>query len=354
VTVADPHSRRDAHRLSLEQRSRARRELGMFARRLGILLLALVGIIATGTIALALVEGVSVGYAFAWTLDTVTTLGAMPDPRDGAGRLIIILLELFGIGTLFYGLATVAEFFVSGQLSGLLDERRNHRMIASYSDHFIICGFGRVGRQVARDLGLAGVAYVVIDSNPVHRDQAAALGVRYLERNAAEDEVLVEAGIERARAVIACVDSDADNIFIVLTARGLRPELLIIARASAEDTERKLLRAGADRVISPYKTSGSEMARVALHPQVGGALQVADYRMEEIEVPSSCDGVGKTIEHVRGDAVIVAVRHTDGRLEPQPLPDAVIESGDMLVAIGRPGALERLESLFQRVTVPSS
>ena len=154
----------------------------------------------------------------------------------------------------------------------------------------------------------------------------------------------MSAGIERARAVIACVDSDADNIFISLTARELRPDILIIARASAEDSEKKLLRAGADRVISPYKTSGTEMARVALHPQVGGAVQVADYRMEEIDVPPSCEGVGKTIEQVRGDAVIVAVRHTDGRLEPQPAPDCVIEAGDMLVAIGTPAALERLET----------
>jgi len=166
--------------------------------------------------------------------------------------------------------------------------------------------------------------------------------------------VLLGAGIERARAVIACVDSDADNIFIVLTARGLRPDVLIIARASAEDSERKLLRAGADRVISPYKTSGTEMARVALHPQVAGALQVADYRMEEIEVPVSCEGAGKTIEQVRGDSVIVAVRHTDGRLEPQPAPESVIASGDMLVAIGRPMAIERLETLFQPVAVRSA
>ena len=331
-----------------------RRELRNFTRRLGILLAALVGVVVLGTIAFCITEGTSVGYSFSWTLDTVTTLGAMPDPHDTAGRVVVVLLELFGIGTLFYGLATVAEFFVSGQLSGLLEERRNQRMIDTYSDHFIICGFGRVGRQVARDLGVAGVKHVVIDTNPSHRERAEVLGLRYLESNAADDDVLLGAGIERARAVIACVDSDADNIFIVLTARGLRPDILIIARASAEDSERKLLRAGADRVISPYKTSGSEMARVALHPQVAGALQVADYRMEEIDVPVSCEGAGKTIEQVRGDSVIVAVRHADGRFEPQPAPESVIASGDMLVAIGRPVALERLETLFEPVTVRSA
>jgi voltage-gated potassium channel len=340
-------------RRALELRTR-RRELRMFARRLGILFSALAAVILLGTLGFAITEGSSVAYSFAWTLDTVTTLGSIQDPHDAGGRVVVVVLELFGIGTLFYGLATVAEFFVSGQLSGLLEERRTQRMIDAYSDHFIICGFGRVGRQVARDLGSAGVRHVTIDSNPSHREAAEAMGVRYIESYAADDEVLLSAGIERARAVIACVDSDADNIFIALTARELRSDILIIARASAEDSEKKLLRAGADRVISPYKTSGSEMARVALHPQVGGALQVADYRMEEIDVPPGCEGVGQTIEQVRGTSVIVAVRRTDGRLEAQPEPQSVIEAGDMLVAIGAPEALERLEGMFQPLAVSSS
>jgi voltage-gated potassium channel len=340
-------------RRALELRTR-RRELRMFARRLGILFSALAAVILLGTLGFAITEGSSVAYSFAWTLDTVTTLGSIQDPHDAGGRVVVVVLELFGIGTLFYGLATVAEFFVSGQLSGLLEERRTQRMIDAYSDHFIICGFGRVGRQVARDLGSVGVRHVTIDSNPSHREAAEAMGVRYIESYAADDEVLLSAGIERARGVIACVDSDADNIFIALTARELRSDILIIARASAEDSEKKLLRAGADRVISPYKTSGSEMARVALHPQVGGALQVADYRMEEIDVPPGSDGVGKTIEQVRGTSVIVAVRRTDGRLETQPEPQSVIEAGDMLVAIGAPDALERLEGMFQPLAVSSS
>jgi voltage-gated potassium channel len=339
---------------ALEQRVRARREVRMFARRLTFLFALLAALIIIGTLAFALTEGSSVAYSFAWTLDTVTTLGSIQDPHDPGGRIVVVLLELFGIGTLFYGLATVAEFFVSGQLSGLLDERRTQRVIDSYTDHFIICGFGRVGRQVARDLRQAGVHHVAVDSDPGHRELAASMGVRYIEEEAADDDVLRKAGIDRARALIACVDSDAENIFIALTARGLRQDLLIIARASAEDSEKKLRQAGADRVISPYKTSGSEMARVALHPQVGGALQLADYRMEEIDATAGSDGVGKTIEQVRGDSVIVAIHHTDGRLAPQPSPDTVISAGDMLVAIGNAVALEQLESAFQPVAVPSS
>jgi voltage-gated potassium channel len=335
----------------LEQRRQARRELRLFTRRLGLLLAALVVLIAAGTVAFSLAEGTSIAYGFVWTLDTVTTLGSIQDPHNTAGRVVVVALELLGIGTLFYGLATVAEFFVSGQLTGLLGERRQQRMIDSYSDHYIICGFGRVGRQVARDLRAAGCAHVAIDHNPEHREQARELDVQYIENYAAEDEVLLRAGIERARAVIACVDSDAENIFITLTARGLRPDILIIARASAEDSETKLRRAGADRVISPYKTSGTEMARVALHPQVGGAVQVADYRMEEIEVSAPCEGIGKTVEQVRGDSVIVALRRTDGRLEPQPAPQAVIDEGDMVVAIGTPASLERLEGVFQPIAL---
>jgi voltage-gated potassium channel len=332
---------------ALQQRARARSEVRQFMRRLGILLGALVALIVAGTVGFALVEHVSPAYGFEWTIDTVTTLGSIPDPHDTGGRALKVGLELFGIGTLFYGLATVAEFFVSGQLSGVLEERRIEKMIDSFNDHYIVCGFGRVGRQVVRDLKAAGSAYVVIDPNPANRDAAIAASAPLIESEASDDEVLTRAGIERARAVLACVDSDAENIFIALTARELRADIFIIARASAEDSEKKLLRAGADRVISPYKTSGSEMARVALRPQVGGALAVADYRVEEIEVSPECQGVGRKIAEVTGTARVVALRHPDGQLETQPSNETVLQPGDLLVAMGSPEAVERLERMFQ-------
>jgi voltage-gated potassium channel len=274
-------------------------------------------------------------------------VGAIPDPHDSGGRGLKVAIELLGIGTLFYGFATVAEFFVSGQLSGVLEERRTQKMIDSHSDHFIVCGFGRVGRQAARDLRAAGAKVVVIDDNPDNREVAREAGVPYIESEPADDETLRRAGLERAQGIIACVDSDAENIFITLTARELRSDIQIIARASAEDSEKKLHRAGADRVISPYKTSGAEMARIALHPQIGGAVEVADYRVEEIEVSPRCEGAGKTIDDVRGRSVIVALRRSGGRLEPQPAPDTVLDVGDKLVALGAPDALERLEEVFQ-------
>jgi voltage-gated potassium channel len=336
----------DRHR-ALEQRAVARREVRLFMRRLGILLVALSALVVAGTIGFVVTEGVSMAYAFDWTLDTVTTLGSIQDPHNAGGRVVKVGLELLGIGTLFYGLATVAEFFVSGQLSGVLEERRMEKMIDSFKDHYIVCGFGRVGRQVSRDLRAAGAAHVVIDPNPINREAALAAGVPLIESEASDDEVLMQAGIARAQAIIACVDSDAENIFITLTARELRSDIFIIARASAEDSEKKLVRAGADRVISPYKTSGSQMARVALRPQVGGALDVADYRMEEIEVAPECEAVGKSIGEVSGPAVIVAVRHADGRLETQPPAQTVLSVGDMIIAMGPPAAVERLDRMFQ-------
>ena len=170
--------------------------------------------------------------------------------------------------------------------------------------------------------------------------------MRFIEGDAAEDAVLLAAGIEHARSILVCADSDAENIFITLTARELCPNIAIVARAAAEDSEKKLKRAGADRVISPYKASGAEMARLALHPQVSGVLEVdAEYRMEEIVVDEGCAGAHQTVGDIRGGAMIVGMRR-DGTFQPQPPGDAVLLPGDVVMAMGTPRTLERLERLF--------
>ena len=166
-------------------------------------------------------------------------------------------------------------------------------MIDSLKDHHIVCGFGRVGSQVTRDLAAARADAVVVDSDGDARDAAEALGIHFIEGDASDEAVLLQAGIARARSIVACSDSDAVNVFITLTARELRTDIPIVARAAAEDTEKKLRRAGADRVISPYKSSGTEMARLALHRQLSGVVDVDDeYRLEEIVVDEGCRGVG--------------------------------------------------------------
>src|SRR4051794_22079032 len=332
---------------TMSPRLRGRRELVAFTRRLGQLGLAIAALLLAGTIGFVVTTDDGPWDAFVLALDTVATVGSIPAPQTTAAEVVKVGLIILGVGTLFYALVTVAEFFVAGHLGQILAERRTQKEINSLSGHYIICGFGRVGRQVARDLRAAGAAYVVIDSNPGSRELADAVGVRFLEGAPSDDELLRAAGIGRARGLVACMDSDAENIFTTLTARELRADIAIIARASVEDSEKKLKRAGADRVISPYKASGTEMARLALHPQVSGTQQVAArYRMEEIEVGEGCQGAGRTVGDVRGGAFIVGLRHADGSFDPMPAAEATLCPGDVVMALGTPNTLDRLEALF--------
>ena len=336
---------------TMSPRLRGRQELLAFTRRLGQLGVMIAVLLLAGTIGFVLTTDYGPFDAFVLSLDTIATIGSIPAPQNVSAELVKVALIIFGVGTLFYALVTVTEFFVAGHLAEILAERRTQKMIDSLSDHYIICGFGRVGRQVARDLDAAGAPYVVIDHNPRVSEFARAAGVRFLEGEPSDDELLRAAGIARARALVACMDSDADNIFTTLTARELRGDIAIIARASVEDSEKKLKRAGADRVISPYKASGTEMARLALHPQVSGAIDVAaEYRMEEIEVGAGCHGIGQTIGEVRGGAFIVGVRHADGSFQPVPAAETTLGAGDVVMALGTPKTLERLEALFVRAT----
>jgi voltage-gated potassium channel len=318
-----------------------------FARRMTVLGLVIVMILTFGTVGFVITEGTSVWYGARWSLDTVATVGSFKPPTGTGGQVVDVLLIVLGVGTLFYALVTVTEFFVAGHLGELFASRRTLKMIDSLTEHHIVCGFGRVGRQVARDLRAANARYVVVDSNPDNRELAQAVGVRFIEGDASDDRVLQAAGIARARSIIACADSDAENIFIALTARELRDDVLIVARASVEDSEKKMLRAGADRVISPYKTSGTEMARLALHRQVSGVFDVdLEYRLEEIVVGERSRGDGLTVGDIRGGALIVGLRRA-GTFQPQPSGDTALCSGDVLVAIGTPRTLERLEALFE-------
>jgi voltage-gated potassium channel len=321
--------------------------LSVFSRRVALLGAVLAGLLTLGTLGLVLAEGVGPWYAFRWALDTVATVGGFPQPHTTTGQIVHVGLIVLGVGTLFYALATVTEFFVAGHLGELFAIRRTQKMIDSLTGHHIICGFGRVGRQVARDLRAARAQYVVIDSSAKNRELAQDMGVSFIEGDAADDGVLARAGIERARSIIACADSDAENIFIALTARELRADIAIVARAAVEDSEKKLKRAGADRVISPYKASGTEMARLALHPQLSGVVDVdAQYRMEEIVVREGCEGAHQTVGDIRGGAMIVGLRR-ESVFQPQPPADITLLPGDVLVAMGTPTALERLEEVFK-------
>jgi voltage-gated potassium channel len=249
----------------------ARHEVVHFMRRIALLIGLITALVLVGALGFAVFEDVSYWRGFNWALDTVATTGAISEPDTVPGQITKIALITFGVGTMFFVLVTMTEFFVAGHLSGLLDARRMQSKISQLSEHYLICGFGRVGQQIAHDLAAEDAAFVVIDDNPEMRSTAEERNFLIIDGRGSDDEILQEAGIDRARAVIACMDSDAENIFTTLSARELRPDIQIVARAASESSERKLLRAGANEVVSPYKASGRTMARLALASHGGRA-----------------------------------------------------------------------------------
>ncbi len=255
------------------QPSRAivRREFGYFLRRLAVAGLSLAILMVGGATAYAAFEGETWWKGFIRAFETVTTLGSAGSPSSLGGQITEIVVISLGLGTLLYLLGTITELLVTGHLNGLLQARRMQKRIEDLHDHYLICGFGRVGHRIARRLQQAGEPFVVIDENPDVREDMEEMGVLHVDGRASDDEVLCEAGVMRARAVITCVDSDAENIFVTITARALRPDIEIVARAAEEPTEQKLIRAGANDVVSPYKASGDTMARLAL--DVAGARE---------------------------------------------------------------------------------
>jgi voltage-gated potassium channel len=247
-----------------------------FLRRLAYLIAAVTALVFGGAAAFLVFEDVSFWHGLIWSLDTVATVGSIPHADSLGGQITQITLITFGVGTMFFLLVTLTELFVAGDLSGLLGALRMQRQIAQLRDHYLICGFGRVGRQVAHDFTDAGVAFVVLDDNPDVREAIEEHEVLHIEARGSDDEALIEAGIRNARGMVACIDSDAENIFATLTARELRPDIHIVARAAEEASERKLMAAGANDVISPYKTSGRAMAQLVLDSDRGRQAGTTD------------------------------------------------------------------------------
>jgi len=319
----------------------------------------------TAAVAATLVAG-TVGFhlildepwfeAFYRSVVTATLAGLDTVPSSDGARALSIVLVLAGLTIIAYAGAVIVEVIAGGVLTGVLAERRRERTIERLRDHFIICGYGRVGRRVAEEFRLSGEPYVVLDFREDAVSAAKEHGDLLIEGNATEDEDLRRAGIEHAKGLVAASDSDADNLYIALSARSARPDMQIVARASDEDAEKKLKLAGADRVVLPYATAGRTMANLVLKPQVTAFLDAVttatgpDLHMAEIEVPETCVQAGKTIRDIRirheTGAIIVALRKKDGTFDTTPEPDVRIDPGDVLVGVGTADELRRLEDLF--------
>jgi voltage-gated potassium channel len=290
---------------------------------------------------------------------TATLAGLDTVPTSDGARAFSILLVIAGLTIVGYAGAVIVEVIAGGVLSGVLAERRKEKTIERLRDHFIICGYGRVGRRVAEEFRLSGEPYVVLDYHEDAVSAAKEQGDLLIEGNATEDEDLRRAGLDRAKGLVAAADSDSDNLYIALSARSARPDIQIVARASDEDAEKKLKLAGADRVVLPYATAGRTMANLVLKPHVTAFLDAVttatgpDLHMAEIEVPETSTHAGKTIREIRvrheTGAIIVAMRKRDGTFDTTPEPDVRIDPGDVLVSVGTADELRRLEDLFAAV-----
>jgi voltage-gated potassium channel len=309
-----------------------------------------------GTAAFAAFLGESGLQAFYRSTITLSLTGIDTKPEGTGGIITTILLVLAGMAIYGYLASAIVELIAHGVLTGAMSERRRRRVIEQISDHHIICGYGRVGRQVAAEFRDAGVPYVVLDFNPEVLELAREHNVPYIEGSGTNDEDLGAAGLERARGLIAASDSDVDNLYITVSARAERPDLMIVARASTEDAAQKMLRAGADRVVQPYTAAGSEIAKMMLKPQVAAFLDIVsrhggpDLRFEEIEITRTCPQAGRTIRETRirheTGALVVALRKADGSFDTTPDPDAELDPGDVLIAVGTEQELNALEELF--------
>jgi voltage-gated potassium channel len=314
--------------------------------------------VAGGTVAYHATLHESWFQAFYRAIVTATLAGLDTVPATNGARVVSIALVLCGLTIIAYAGAVIVEQIAAGVLTGVLAERRKERTIERLRDHFIICGYGRVGRRVAEEFRAAKVPYVVVD----FKEEAVAAAKEHddllIVGDATEDEDLKRAGIDRAAGVVVASDSDADNLYISLSARNVRRDIQIVARASDEDAEKKLLLAGADRVVLPYTAAGRTMANLVLKPQVMSFLDAVttatgpDLHMAEIEVHPTCANAGKSIREIRvrhaTGAIIVALRKRDGTFDTTPEPDAVIEAGDVIVGVGTSDELQRLEDLFAR------
>lgn len=325
-------------------------------RHLKIAVTFLVVVIILGTLGYTWIEHWGLLDALYMTIITIATVG-FHEVRElsSAGKIFTIFLIIGGVGTAGYTLGSLIEVMLEGYLGDIIGGRRMKRKIAELKNHYIVCGFGRVGQQVAREFKRAGAPFIVLDSNPEVKDRMDAEGVLYIQGDASDEEVLKEAGINRAKGLITAVDSDADNVYVTLTARVLRPDLFIIARTNLEGSEEKLKRAGANRVVSPYSIGGRRMASMLLKPVVSDFLDTAlkgerlEFQLEEVDIKEGSPLEGLTIKeaNIRGEcgALVLSIHRKSGRFDTDVGPNSKIEPGDKLVVIGTREQLEKLERM---------
>mgnify|MGYP005838985951 CR=1 FL=1 len=324
-------------------------------KRLLISLVMITFIVTFGTFGYMTIEGWSFLDSFYMTIITLASVGYKEVKElSENGRIFTIFLIIGGVGTVLYALNNGAKIILEGELREIFGRRRLEKKIKELKDHYIICGYGRMGKIICRELRNRRIKYVVVEKNPdvnIPEQEDMLL----LKGDATSDELLRQAGIERAKGLISVLPTDAENLYVVLSARELNPNLFIVARAGEEGSEHKLIRAGADRVVSPYHIGGLRIAHTVIKPAVVDFIEFAtrsgniDLQMEEITVKDGSRIAGMTLDEcgIGRDLgiIIVAIQRSGGEMKFNPTFRTTIKPGDVLIALGEASRLKRLEEM---------
>jgi voltage-gated potassium channel len=328
--------------------------------RIAVLFLAVV--VITGIAGYRFLEGYTWLEAFYMTIITISTVGfGYIRPLSPAGMIFTIGLLFAGLGVVLYTAGTVTAKIVEGEFQQFFGRRRMEKQIDALTNHYLVCGYGRIGEVICRELAAKPVPFVVIELEEERVLKVEEAGYLLLKGDATDEKVLLVAGVIRAKGLFATMPVDADNVFMVLTAKDLNPSIFVVARAETERSEKTLTHAGADKVISPYAMGGHRMALAALRPAVVDIIELATHyqslelQLEEIVVPtgSPCDGVTLRDSGLRQEpgVIVVAIKRALGGMIFNPSADEKIEAGDSLVALGE---VARLRGLERRVELISS
>lgn len=325
-------------------------------KKLRFALLAVFLLINIGTVGFHFIEGWGFLDSLYATIQTISTVGYGDfTPHTSAGKILVMLLIVLGVGAVFYTIGLFAETIFEGKVRQILGRGKLEKLIAKMKDHYIICGCGRIGYLICRELAQEKTPFVIIDNNPEVLQKIEDEGFVHYKGDATQDRTLLAAGIKQAKGIVCVLPTDAENLYVILTAKEMNPNIYILSRSEEEESEHRLIRAGADRVMSPYYMGGIRMAMAILRPAMLDFIEITtrrqslELRMEELAV---CDGspvIGKSLEQseirLRYGLIIVAVKKESGKMIFNPLASYIIESGDKLVALGEHENVERFAQI---------
>jgi voltage-gated potassium channel len=334
--------------------------MGHLQRRLLFIALAMAATLSGGTLGFVLIEHYPLFDAFYMTLTTVTTVGyGELHTLSHAGRVFNSFLILFGVIVMLLAIGAMTQTIVELEFNQFFGKRRVKNMIDKLEGHIILCGFGRVGRGAAQELQQAGAKFVVVDRNDERVENAIKDGILAVAADANRDETLHDLGIQRARGLIATLATDADNLFLILSAKSLNPDLFLSARVAEEASEQKLRRAGANFVFAPYNSTGHRMAQALLKPHVQQFLDFTTQNMgldagiEQVLVAEHSAFIEQSLAemHVRKElgVIVLAIRKANGEMLFNPPAESKISGGDHLIVMGRPEGLRKLEQLLTEI-----